>query len=378
MSRDATTRTSPSDEDACLEAVTRAARAAVAAVAAFEFAQRRLHPPDLPALRAGMARIGEEVTDAIAALREAPRPTALMPAIERLEGALAHATRAIGLFVTSDASPAPPAQLLASLRELCRAQEQLYPLRRALPPIARLFAERAAVERLARFDASAATPGASGFHRAGPDGPDARGGFVLHVPESFDGQTPMPLAVALHGAFGFGQDFVWTWLREARSRGCALLAPTSSATTWSLDAPGRDTARLASMVTFVRERWPIDSNRILLTGLSDGGTFALLAGLAENAPYTHIASVAGVLHPANFAIGNVGRARGRAIRLIHGALDWMFPVALARAAHDALRDAGAEVVYREIADCSHTWPREENAHILRWMSPALAMPEETT
>ena len=31
-----------------------------------------------------------------------------------------------------------------------------------------------------------------------------------------------------------------------------------------------------------------------------------------------------------------------------------------------LSDAGAAVVYREIADLSHTYPRDENARILDW------------
>ena len=31
-----------------------------------------------------------------------------------------------------------------------------------------------------------------------------------------------------------------------------------------------------------------------------------------------------------------------------------------------LKEAGAAVVYREIADLSHTYPRDENARILDW------------
>jgi phospholipase/carboxylesterase len=80
-----------------------------------------------------------------------------------------------------------------------------------------------------------------------------------------------------------------------------------------------------------------------------------------------------VLHPANHALGNVARASGRPIYLVHGALDWMFPIALARMAHEALRDAGADVTYREIEDLSHTYPREENARILEWLDPSLAL-----
>ena len=61
----------------------------------------------------------------------------------------------------------------------------------------------------------------------------------------------------------------------------------------------------------------------------------------------------------------------RRIYLVHGALDWMFPVAMAQAAAAELKAAGADVTYREIADLSHTYPREENDGILRWFDPRL-------
>ena len=44
----------------------------------------------------------------------------------------------------------------------------------------------------------------------------------------------------------------------------------------------------------------------------------------------------------------------------------MFPVELARAASEELRKAGADLVFREIADLSHTYARDENAKILDW------------
>ena len=44
----------------------------------------------------------------------------------------------------------------------------------------------------------------------------------------------------------------------------------------------------------------------------------------------------------------------------------MFPPEMARGAQLALAQAGAAVVYREIADLSHTYPRDENAAILDW------------
>ena len=90
-------------------------------------------------------------------------------------------------------------------------------------------------------------------------------------------------------------------------------------------------------------------------------------------PFTALAPISGVLHPANLGNGNLNRAAGMRIYLVHGALDWMFPVGLARMARDELEAAGADLMYREIEDLSHTYPREENARILEWFDPSLAV-----
>jgi phospholipase/carboxylesterase len=46
----------------------------------------------------------------------------------------------------------------------------------------------------------------------------------------------------------------------------------------------------------------------------------------------------------------------------------MFPVYTAQMTREALEAAGARLVYREIADLSHTYPRDENAKILDWLT----------
>jgi phospholipase/carboxylesterase len=122
------------------------------------------------------------------------------------------------------------------------------------------------------------------------------------------------------------------------------------------------------MVESVASRYPVDRARILLTGMSDGATYALLCGLREGMPFTHLAALCGVLHPMLLANGDLARARGIPIYLVHGALDWMFPVHTARLARQALAAAGARLVYREVEDLSHTYPRDENPRILEWLA----------
>jgi phospholipase/carboxylesterase len=62
------------------------------------------------------------------------------------------------------------------------------------------------------------------------------------------------------------------------------------------------------------------------------------------------------------------RLRGLPIHIVHGRLDWMFPVQVARQTQQLLSTAGAEVTYREIEDLSHCYPREINPAILSWMN----------
>src|SRR2546427_11801685 len=100
-----------------------------------------------------------------------------------------------------------------------------------------------------------------------------------------------------------------------------------------------DAPPLQEMVASVAARYPVDRTRVLLTGMSDGATYALLCGLRGESPFTHLAPACGVLHPMLLVSGDLARARDRPIYLIHGALDWMFPVQTAQLAREALTSA---------------------------------------
>jgi phospholipase/carboxylesterase len=254
-----------------------------------------------------------------------------------------------------------------ALRQLPRAEEALYPLAAKFPPVSSFFVNPELCEDadlLARLAAPAhESTGIIHDHNE----PKSRGGFSLYVPEYYTPDRAWPLVMALHGGSGNGRGFLWRWLRDARSLGAILVAPTALGSTWALMGEDADTANLSRILDSVRGRWNIDPARLLLTGMSDGGTFSYVTGLERASPFTHLAPVAATFHPLMAEMADAERLRRLPIYIVHGLLDWMFPVQTARLTRDVLTAAGADVTYREIDNLSHCYPREMNAAILHWL-----------
>jgi phospholipase/carboxylesterase len=333
--------------------------------------QRHLHPPLAARLADTLAPASDAVAEPLRALEAATWPDDLVFLRERLVDVTRQTLDMVGAFVEAARASGDPFDLYRALRRFSRLQEVLYPLAPVLEPVSRWFLEPGhrnddgLVERLRAGTLRDDGPRVGILHAHNER--DARGGFSLYVPESWDGQASMPLIVALHGGHGHGRDFLWSWLRDARSREGLLLAPTSQDRTWSIMGQELDAEPLRQMIERVAERYPVDRERVLLTGMSDGGTYTMLCGLQDGMPFTHLAPACGVLHLGLLG-GGLERARARPIYLIHGALDWMFPVYTARMAQEALTAVGARLVYRELADLSHTYPRDENPKILDWLA----------
>jgi len=333
--------------------------------------QRHLFPPLAARLAEQLAPSGAAIAEPLRAAEAAAWPENLRFMRERLVDVSRQTIELVDAFVEAAKTPGEPIGLFRALRRFARVQEALYPLAPAFDPVSRWFLEperRDDVALVARLRAGALRddgPRTGVLHAQNER--TERGGFSLYVPETWDGATAMPLVMALHGGSGHGRDFLWSWVREARARGVMVASATSRDRTWALMGDDLDAEPLRAMVESIAARYPLDRARVLLTGMSDGGTYALLYGLREGAPFTHLAPACGVLHPMLLAGGHLAGAQGRPIYLIHGALDWMFPVQTAHLAREALTHAGAALVYRELDDLSHTYPRDENPRILDWL-----------
>ncbi|HPC86832.1 MAG TPA: dienelactone hydrolase family protein [Smithellaceae bacterium] len=330
----------------------------VSVLTAFEAGMRKLHPLAIPAIRGELA-VHEPVLAAVRASLVTEDGNAgpedgrreLMRACDFLLQAVRNFGR------EEDLQDAFFSALRAS-RKTYRAQEALFPLCRLFPAVDRYFLEPGAEvpPEMATGDSVTGL-----FHIGANRDLHTRGGYSLYIPPAPFGEHARSLVVALHGGYGHGRDFIWTWIREARSRGFVLCAPTAQAMTWSIGRVETDAQMLLRHLEEVCTRVSIDRNRILLTGMSDGGTFALALGLTQENIFSKIAAVSCALPPVK-----INRAEEKHVLWIHGAQDWIFPVQRTVQACRYLQQSGVDIKLKVIPDLSHAYPCEENDTILKW------------
>jgi phospholipase/carboxylesterase len=360
-----------SSDDQLMAGITDLTPKLLTTMEAFEQLQRNMHPTRLDQLAEFITPFAAELNVAFEPFAELTFPEHIAKFGEHLKQAATYSLRACNGI--TDANGDTMAAMKA-MRAQCRAQENLYPIANTLKPISQYFLEMPKREDAGLLEKlNQGQPNEQLGILNAQNQRDSRGGFSLYVPEYADSTTPMPLVIAMHGGTGHGSDFIWAWLREARTRGFMLLAPTSQQDTWSLMGEEHDLPTVLQTVEFIAENYSLDRTHVLLTGMSDGGTYTLLAGLREQSPFTHLAPFSGVLHPEISMNGDIRHADGKPIYLVHGTADWMFPIETAYMAQAELEAAGANLTFRPIEGLSHTYARTENDALLNWFNPALSL-----
>ncbi|MGE0858646.1 MAG: PHB depolymerase family esterase [Gammaproteobacteria bacterium] len=319
---------------------------------AFETLDLRQPEVARAALLAARRSEGEALRGACGALAadDAPLALALRTAADEAE---ASASRLLGP-VTGDVG----VTILAARRAYARALAAVYPWAARLPALDAWWREAGVPPR-----DPAPGEAARGVIPHPPGGGHA--GYALYVPEDYRPTSPRPLLVALHGAYGDGAEYVWTWVTAARSHGWLVLAPKSRDVTWSLLDPAVDIANLRAAVAEVQAGYLVDAERLWLTGLSDGGSFSYVAGLSCPSLFRSVAPVAGVLHPVTDRLLRAKQGLEVPLCIVHGARDPIFDVRGVRSTTALLQKLGYRVDYHELPDWAHAWTDDINLRLLR-------------
>lgn len=163
---------------------------------------------------------------------------------------------------------------------------------------------------------------------------------VLIVPPGIESRRPTPLVVLFHGGGGSAEKILPMLEGHASARGFLLLAPQSLFPTWDLviGGHGPDRERFDLALTDVASRFMLDPLHIVFAGHSDGGSYALSAGLANGHVVTHL-----IASSAGFLSVHLQSGSPR-IFLSHGTRDEQIPIDRSARVHTAqLREAGYDV-----------------------------------
>ena len=326
----------------------------------FENLQEQLHPAKFTQLQ---AKLSQTIGDLFVHLRS--ELSTLKPPPERQDfhqtwvKAVGLLDTTYGIFVRSDQSGFIGA-FMQSRSAFTRARYLLYSIRQNTPTLQPYWVLPDTVINLPALEESVARM----KHQVGishyPPSSN-HGAYSLYVPENYDPAQHLPLIIALHGGGGANDEYLLTWLRPAKSKGYVILAPKSHRQTWAIEKPERDVLSITALLATVRATYAIDPDRILVTGLSDGGTFAYALSASRPNLFGAIAPVAGVLPPWL----DMQKAKTLPFLIIHGGQDFIFPVMAARLAHATLMENGfKEVTLTELPEWGHAYTYSINETII--------------
>lgn len=286
-------------------------------------------------------------------------PSQRQAAHVQLQAAVERWAQALAQFL--DDTPAGfGAAFIASRRLLCEGLRLAYEVREHFPSL-QPFWQLDTAPAICDSSPESVAPRVGVMHLPATS---SHAEYALYVPETYTPARRWPLIVCLHGAYGHGHEYLWTWLRVARSHGCLILAPKSTAQTWSLTNPAIDIGSIRAMLTALAARYQIDPGRLYLSGLSDGASFAYVLGLSCGSLFTGVAPIAGVLHPVADPLLRAKQGADLPLLVVHGAQDFIFDVRSVRSHCALLAKLGYRVTYRELPDWGHAYTNTINEQLV--------------
>ncbi len=244
--------------------------------------------------------------------------------------------------------------------------ERLYQIRMELPILEAFWFTEEALANKDKLDPlfpRAEQP--VGLIRKPETGEHAR--YSLYVPEIYDHDHAWPVIVALHGGYGSGEDYLWAWLRLAKSNGYILISPKSLDVTWSVLEPPVDAASINACVGEVCGEYNVDRQRIFLTGLSDGGTYSYLVAFLYPDLFAGVAPIAGELSQIADPMLRRKAAHNVPFYVIHGAHDHIFHIKTVQSTCGLLEHLGYKLKFDELPDWGHAYPYKINEErVLPW------------
>jgi hypothetical protein len=194
--------------------------------------------------------------------------------------------------------------------------------------------------------------------------------YTLDVPERYDPAHKYQVRVQLHGGVGRIESSA-----PPRSGAGGRLSGAEQIYVmpyaWR-DAPwwsGRQIDNVRAILDAVKRTYNVDENRVVMAGVSDGGTGAYYTAMRDSTPFASFVALNGfILVLANEIAGGDGdlfpnNLRNKPLFVVNGGRDPMYPTAVVDPYVEHLTKAGVDIVYRPQPTAGHDtswWPEVED------------------
>ncbi len=189
--------------------------------------------------------------------------------------------------------------------------------------------------------------------------------FMLFLPKDFQKQESWPLMLFLHGAGERGDD-----LDRVTFHGPPKIVKTKTDFPFVVVSPQCPkgtwwkTDRLVPLLDHVIDKYKVDADRVVVTGLSMGGFGSW--GLAGKCPerWAAVVPICGGGDPEQ-----AEKMKDLAIWNFHGAKDRVVPIGRSEAMVNAVRDAGGQVKFTVYPEAGHnSWTQAYSTpELYEWM-----------
>jgi hypothetical protein len=193
--------------------------------------------------------------------------------------------------------------------------------------------------------------------------------FVLNIPDGYDPSRTYQVRIQLHGGVGgrrdnrvVGAGTIGALAGDAGGDGQIYIIPYAwaAAPWWDDD----QVLNLRAIVDAAKRRYNVDENRVVLSGVSDGGTGAYYIAMRDTTPYAAFLPLNGylmVLGSSDIDDGSLfpTNIRNKPFFVVNGGRDPLYPTSLVDPYIAHMKTSGVALEYRPQPEAGHNtqwWP----------------------
>ena len=160
--------------------------------------------------------------------------------------------------------------------------------------------------------------------------------YMIHVPPDYRGDQPFPLIAVLSGGGGLAFDAALSSADAIRDAGYLVVYPNAGGRMWWDDSVS---AMVQALLLEVQRTYNVETNRVYLTGFSNGGTGTMELGARWPDRFAAIASLmgAGLDTPSGTKLP-LENLYDVPVLFVHGDKDPRIPASSSQRTYDELRD----------------------------------------